>query len=119
MTTLPGCHAQLLMNLVRNSIEHGFVSADEHNITINIHAKKGTYIVDYFDNGVGMSAARQVELLCPSDPLSDTPTHMGLGLSICYRLVVEDLKGQCAFLPSDQGIHFQYQFSSMSTKIKS
>ncbi|WP_281558755.1 HAMP domain-containing sensor histidine kinase [Thalassomonas sp. RHCl1] len=113
LTTLPGCHAQVLMNLVRNSIEHGFIAAGEHKITIAIENKAGIYIVDYLDNGVGMMQGKQAEVLQPVESLSAERTDTGLGLLICRRLIVEELGGECAFIPCEQGVHFQYQFSSM------
>ncbi|WDE13842.1 sensor histidine kinase [Thalassomonas haliotis] len=114
LTTLPGCHAQVLMNLVRNSIEHGFVDSREHNITIAIEKKAGVYIVDYFDNGVGMTQGKQAEILQPVENFPGEVADMGLGLLICRRLIVEELGGECAFIPCQQGVHFQYQFRLMS-----
>ncbi|WDE03326.1 HAMP domain-containing histidine kinase [Thalassomonas viridans] len=113
LTTLPGCHAQVLMNLVRNSIEHGFIAAGDHKISISIQVKGKVFIVDYFDNGIGMAQGKQSVILRPAEKFTGELTEMGLGLSICRRLIVEELGGECRFLPCEQGIHFQYQFSSM------
>ena len=118
LTTLPGCHAQVLMNLVRNSIEHGFVEPGEHKISIAIQEKNGTFVVDYRDNGVGMAQGKQAQILCSVEAFPGEMAEAGLGLSICHRLIVEELGGQCTFLPCKQGVHFQYRFASMPLTAK-
>ncbi len=117
VTTFPGCHAQLLTNLVTNSIQHGFV---ESNITNSIHIDiskedEDTFRVDYQDNGIGISAKIHDQILKPFFTTSRSKGNSGLGLPIAFNLVSNDLSGTFECLPSKCGAHFRYTFTSINT----
>lgn len=118
VTTLPGCHAQLLMNLVKYSIEHGFIADGDHKISINIHRDTANYIIDYCDNGIGLTQSKQDEILSTKKTSITEINNIDLGLVICNSLVVDELGGKCSFLACEQGIHFQYQFKTIAESAK-
>ncbi len=119
INTFPGCHAQLLTNLVTNSIQHGFVKCSSKNlITIRIaHDDNGDFIVDYEDNGEGINEEIQTRIMEPFFTSSRDQINSGLGLSIAYNLASHNLKGSFAYLPSKKGAHFSYQFKSLERSV--
>jgi len=117
---LPGCHAQLLTNLVNNSIQHGFNSFEEQTkgnnhifITLTKDAQ-GEFILDYKDNGIGIEKKVQKKIFEPFYTTARAQGNSGLGMSICYNLVVGKLKGNMKCCESEQGAHFHITFKSQS-----
>lgn len=109
--TYPGCHAQLLTNLINNSIEHGFEQGKKNRITITLQRdKSGLFTVDFRDNGVGIPENILDKVLTPFFSTAKGKGNSGLGLSICHNLVAGKLNGQFSCLPSKEGAHFRYQF---------
>uniref|UniRef100_A0A7C4RV49 histidine kinase n=1 Tax=Fervidobacterium thailandense TaxID=1008305 RepID=A0A7C4RV49_9BACT len=90
--TIPGAWVQILMNLIDNSVIHGFEYDNPGNIYISLYEKSGKLILEYRDDGKGMdkeTKARAFEPFFTTDPLHGT----GLGLSIVHQLAVEVLHG--------------------------
>jgi len=110
LMTYPGCHAQLLTNLVNNSIQHAFLESGNNIITISLVNKGGNFIVDYFDNGIGISEENQDKIFEPFYTTTRNIGNTGLGLSISYNLALTTLKGNFECIPSKQGAHFRYSF---------
>ena len=115
LNTYPGCHAQLITNLVTNSIQHGFVEEGATNqISIKLsHGKQGEFVVDYQDNGVGISNEIFNRILEPFFTTSRNKGNSGLGLPIAYNLVTANLGGKFECVPSDTGAHFRYHFAAV------
>lgn len=112
--TFPGCHAQLLTNLITNSVQHGFTEQEADN-KISVNISKGTdqhFIVDYVDNGCGISEELIEKVLEPFFTTSRQKGNSGLGLAIVYNLVHQNLGGVFEVIPEDEGAHFRYQFKS-------
>jgi len=106
--TLPGALAQVLTNLIMNSLIHGF-EADQVG-TINIRARKQDerVLITYQDNGKGVSAENLVKMY---EPFYTTNRHdggTGLGMHIVYNLVTNALQGHIhsSSLPGE-GILFE------------
>ncbi len=119
VSTLPGCHAQLLTNLVNNSVQHGFKSVDQlenggNKITIVLSKQDdGHFIVDYYDNGQGIDEQVQSKVFEPFYTTNRAAGNSGLGMSICYNLVVGKLQGNMQCCNSTQGAHFKISFKSL------
>jgi len=114
--TYPGCHAQLLTNLINNSVEHAFQHSDSDN-RIFIKLMKNTdneFIVDFSDNGCGIEDENRHKILEPFYTTTRSKGNTGLGLSVSYNLVTSRLNGEFECLPSKQGAHFQYKFKSLN-----
>jgi len=113
ITTFPGCHAQLLTNLVSNSIEHAFTDNSDNCIFIIMsHDEKEGFTVDYHDNGKGIPQDIQDKIFEPFFTSSRNEGNTGLGLSIAYNQVVQNLSGSIECVPSEQGAHFRYSFKA-------
>lgn len=109
INTLPGYHAQLITNLIANSIEHGFNGNNNNKIVISITRKNKQQLrVSYQDNGKGINVCDFEKVL---EPFFTTSRHLGstgLGLSIVYNIVVQQLKGDFKLIESDKGISIEY-----------
>ncbi|WP_440875345.1 ATP-binding protein [Thalassotalea sp. PLHSN55] len=115
INTFPGCHAQLLTNLVTNSIQHGFSNvANDNIITITLSHENDSFVVNYQDNGQGINSENQSRIFEPFYTASTDPTSTGLGLSVAYNLASHHLKGSLEFIPTQHGVHFKYCFTSLS-----
>lgn len=102
----PGIFAQIFTNLIMNSKIHGFIDKSTGKITINAGIKDNQLIINYKDNGKGISPGILSKIF---DPFFTTQqqTGTGLGLNIVYNLVTQKLKGSitCESQP-EQGVLF-------------
>lgn len=90
--TVPGAWVQILMNLLDNSIVHGFEFDNPGTVNVAFRVEDAKLVLFYSDDGKGMQeevAARAFEPFFTTDPLHGT----GLGLSIVYQLAVDVLHG--------------------------
>jgi signal transduction histidine kinase len=96
MNSYPGSLAQILSNLIANSLLHGFENMQNREITIEAHRSKtleNTVIIQYRDNGKGISPENIKRIFDPFFTTKLGQGGSGLGLSICYNLVTSLLKG--------------------------
>lgn len=91
--TFPGVLAQMMTNLLLNSVEHGFQSRHSGEIRLIVVKQQNELMIDYCDNGKGIPAANRPKIF---DPFFTTSLqkHTGLGMHILYNLVTQKLKGQ-------------------------
>jgi len=98
VNTIPGAIAQILMNLIDNSLTHAFDEDTPGIIKIKFEKSidaRGTEYLSfvYSDNGKGIEPDVQKHVFEPFfTTLKDKGT--GLGLSIVYNLVTEKLGGE-------------------------
>lgn len=93
ITTIPGALAQVLTNLVTNSLKHGFENRDQGNITIDVNKADDMVEVVYTDDGVGMN---QEVLQNIFEPFFTTKRHSGgtgLGMNIVHNIIRQKLQG--------------------------
>ena len=95
----PGAISQLLINLIINSAQHGFSNSEVGHILLKarvvdypIYGK--ALALTYRDNGKGMSENTVENIYKPFFTLARHSGGSGLGMNICYNLVVKVLKGQ-------------------------
>jgi signal transduction histidine kinase len=112
VATYPGIHAQILTNLITNSVRHGFNSNENNNITINIAQQEGVIEVHYEDNGIGLSNKVQKHIFEPFFTTARQSGGIGLGMSIVYNLLTEQLKGSIHLGEKSKGACFVYQFKA-------
>ncbi len=88
----PGILAQIVTNLVINSIVHGFGDRKEGIIEFDINVEDSRLRFVYRDNGCGMNAEVLQQIF---DPFYTTnkQTGTGLGMHIIYNLITQKLKG--------------------------
>ncbi|GGX36703.1 sensor histidine kinase [Undibacterium squillarum] len=110
--TYAGCHAQILTNLVSNSVRHGFAGRHNGNqIRIHLHQDSdGMVHLQYLDNGCGLSEEGRQRIFEPFYTTARAQGGTGLGMSIVYNLVTQRLRGQIRLIESAQGFGLEYTF---------
>lgn len=95
MTSYPGALSQVLLNLIENSVIHGFDDGElEGKIEIVVE-DKGAYVeITYSDNGHGMDEDTKARAFEPFYTTKSGKGGTGLGLYIVYNLVVEKMGGE-------------------------
>ncbi|WP_100656614.1 GAF domain-containing sensor histidine kinase [Alteromonas flava] len=96
--TNPGALGQILINLIMNSAIHAFEPGQRGRITIrgridNSHDQNAHLLLDYRDNGKGMSEHTVANIYKPFFTNARNNGGTGLGMHICYNLAVDVLKG--------------------------
>lgn len=117
MTSYPGALAQVVTNLLQNSVLHGFDTDSVGNI--NLCAKKvdeDTVILTYEDDGKGMDAETLSKVFNPFYTTKRGQGGSGLGMHLLYNLVTQKLMGTVKVDSSPgKGVHFTI---SIPLKIK-
>lgn len=117
VTTYRGCHAQILTNLISNSVRHAFSGRLENNhIKIKVHSTSDdTITVDYQDNGQGLTTEGKKHIFEPFYTTTRAEGGSGLGMSIVYNLITQKLKGKLCLSEVQQGFGLQYEFPTTPT----
>lgn len=93
----PGIFSQIFSNFILNSIKHGFEGdmndGVENLIKISIRQSDNRLIIDYEDNGQGITDATEKRLFDPFFTTKRGQGGSGLGLNIVYNLVTQKLAG--------------------------
>lgn len=109
--TFPGAHAQILTNLINNSINHGFAepTAQPAEISIRFFEQEGQVVIHYQDNGRGLSEHERQRIFEPFFTTDRKAGNVGLGMSILFNLVTQKLKGQLQLDPPGKGFGIRIQ----------
>ncbi|WP_111976876.1 sensor histidine kinase [Algibacillus agarilyticus] len=110
INSYPGVYAQILTNLVMNSLRHGFGSKSVfYQINIAIDVQKDHIGIRYADTGKGVKAAQLERLFEPFYTTLSNQGGSGLGLNIIHNLVYQTLKGEIDVSSEvDQGLVYQF-----------
>ncbi len=96
LNSYAGVFAQVITNLVNNSIIHGFAHKNQGQIDVQVFSYENQVRLIYRDNGVGIAADILPKIF---DPFFTTNKQRGtgLGLHIIYNLITQKLNGtiQC------------------------
>ncbi|UUX51878.1 PAS domain-containing protein [Nisaea acidiphila] len=93
LRSYPGAIAQILTNLIMNSVIHGFSDRDHGAISITI-ARSGRLLeFTYADDGQGMSGEVVKQVFDPFFTTKRGQGGSGLGMHILFNLVTQVLKG--------------------------
>jgi signal transduction histidine kinase len=108
ITSLPGALAQIITNLIMNSIIHGFDDVEKGYINIQIERKDGGAFLIYTDDGKGMSEEALQKVFDPFFTTRKGKGGTGLGMNIVYKLITDSLKGsiKCSS-EHGQGVRFE------------
>lgn len=90
----PGAFSQILINLIMNSAIHGFKNGQRGHISIKAKVIDDEICLNYSDNGQGMNQHTIDNIYKPFFTLKKEAGSSGLGMNVCYNLVVKLLKGQ-------------------------
>ncbi|MDT8299403.1 MAG: HAMP domain-containing sensor histidine kinase, partial [Spirochaetaceae bacterium] len=90
----PGKIHQITVNLIENSLQHGF-SEPNHKGIISIHAAEidNSLVLTYRDNGIGLSIKARHYLFEPFFTTARNSGSVGIGMYIVYNLVIDSLGG--------------------------
>ena len=100
----------ILRHLFENSMQHGFQNASAGTIRIRLELQDNQIILDYQDDGVGISEEIQDKIFDPFFTTARNEGRAGLGMHIICNLVNQALKGQIRCLPEPGGAKFRMTF---------
>jgi len=104
LNSYPGALAQILTNLVTNSIHHGFTQKASGIINLHIAVYNGKVHLRYTDNGSGIDPTLNDKIFEPFFTTARKTGGSGLGLSIVHNLITRKLKGEISIEPrADEG----------------
>jgi signal transduction histidine kinase len=108
VTTLPGALAQIVTNLIMNSIIHGFEGVEKGHISIEIIAQSGGVMLVYKDDGIGMTEEALSKVFDPFFTTRKEKGGTGLGMNIVYKLITDTLHGHIKCMSQiGQGVKFE------------
>ncbi len=97
----PGAIAQIVTNLIINSLNHAYPSnqfaGQAGHLRITLHQQPGQVIMQYSDDGCGISPANQQQIFEPFFTTARELGGSGLGLHLVYNIVTQKLNGTINF----------------------
>jgi len=103
----PGAIAQIIINLIINSIMHGFEDINRGEINIDLHFTQQKLHLHYQDNGHGLSEQALEHLFDPFYTTNADKGGTGLGTHIVSNLVIDTLNGTIeASSVEEQGLSY-------------
>ncbi|OMH39554.1 sensor histidine kinase [Motiliproteus sp. MSK22-1] len=112
LDSYPGDYSQILMNLIMNSLNHGFNGNPGGKINIDVtlieEARQERLLqLDYKDNGSGLSEDSLARLFEPFFTTNREHGGTGLGMPIVHSLITQRLGGTIQLESGiGEGIHF-------------
>ena len=93
LVSYPGAFAQIITNLVINSLVHGYLGRQEGKLYIGAQHQGDRLHLQYRDDGMGIAAEHLGRIYEPFFTTARDRGGTGLGLHIVYNLVTQRLKG--------------------------
>ncbi|WP_144395361.1 ATP-binding protein [Pleionea sediminis] len=84
---------EILLSLVENSLEHGYLMNDNFYIQLKSKVTKDNLELQYFDNGKGLDVSMKNKLFDAFETNAEIAGRLGLGMSIVQYLISNILKG--------------------------
>ena len=113
--THAGAIAQVITNLIINSIIHGFENIEQGTIKINISKQDKLVHIHYQDNGQGIAKDKLPHLFDPFYTTKASTGGTGLGTHIIYNLITDTLNGSInAQSIEGSGLSYDIKFLDMS-----
>lgn len=115
VTCAPGAIAQIVTNMVVNSITHGFENKTAGTITLDVKEAGNNVVIHYKDNGRGLSEEELSKLFDAFFTTKRAEGGSGLGTHIMYNLVTQSLHGHIeADSTLGNGLHYTIRFPKKS-----
>ncbi|MGM0452706.1 MAG: trifunctional serine/threonine-protein kinase/ATP-binding protein/sensor histidine kinase [Thermodesulfobacteriota bacterium] len=107
--SFPGAFAQVVTNLVMNSLVHGFEDIEQGRITLDVYPEKEGIRLQYRDNGRGMDQDSAARVFEPFFTTRRAHGGAGLGMHVVYNIVTQTLGGtvECQSAPGE-GVAFDF-----------
>ena len=107
----PGAINQILINLILNSIYHGFDGLEQGKITINIMNLSDQLHINYNDDGIGIDESMKTKIFEPFTTTKRGSGGSGLGMHLVYNLVTQALGGHITIEEKQEhGVSFDITF---------
>ncbi|MEP1444792.1 MAG: ATP-binding protein [Paraglaciecola sp.] len=104
----PGVLAQILTNMIMNSLIHGFEDKPKGAIKLDISDKNGNLVIDYTDDGRGLDEGTLARHFDAFFTTRRGKGGSGLGTHIMYNLVTQTLGGTIeVFSEPDKGLQYK------------
>lgn len=108
LDTYPGAIYQIVVNLVMNSLTHGFEQREHGHINIQVEDQGAAVVLIYRDDGVGMNEAVRARVFEPFFTTRRGQGGSGLGMHILFNLVTGLLGGEVQLQTApEQGVRFE------------
>jgi signal transduction histidine kinase len=106
------CHSksalwQVMSQLVDNSLEHGFINRKKGKIGIHVASNKESIIINYQDDGCGISADEKNSVFEPFFSTQRDNGKIGLGLNVIYNTITNSYNGTIELVDSPIGIRYE------------
>ncbi|MCH2055434.1 MAG: HAMP domain-containing histidine kinase [Thalassotalea sp.] len=109
-----GAVAQIITNLVINSIIHGFEGINRGEIKIDVSYQNERLHLKYQDNGIGVDEKTLANIFDPFYTTKASEGGSGLGTHIIHSLVVDTLNGEISAASTpNEGLTFDIAFDNM------
>ncbi|CAA0082542.1 CHASE domain-containing protein [Zhongshania aliphaticivorans] len=106
--TVPGGIAQVVINLLSNSLIHAFPNERKGNIRLSVSPGFNELVIQFSDDGIGIPLADQKKIFEPFYTTRRSSGGTGLGLHVVYNTVRRQLKGRISVSSQpDQGAVFE------------
>lgn len=106
-----GAISQIFTNLIMNSLIHGFEGIESGIIEIVIKEEDDEVIIDFKDNGNGVTQEQLEKLFDPFFTTKRDQGGSGLGTHITFNLVKQTLSGDIEVTSEPgQGLHYHISF---------
>ncbi|MEP0355903.1 ATP-binding protein [Paraglaciecola sp.] len=104
----PGVLAQILTNMIMNSLIHGFDNKPKGSIAIDISQQDNSLLINYSDDGKGLDRITLEQHFDAFFTTKRSEGGSGLGTHIMYNLVTQTLKGKIqASSELGEGLHYK------------
>lgn len=103
---------QIMINLIMNSIIHGFEDMEQGQIDIFIEVTGGSKLsIEFKDNGKGIPEHMRKRIFDPFVTTKRGQGGSGLGMHLVYNLVTQGLNGSISIVSEEgQGVEFKIIF---------
>ncbi|PCI61252.1 MAG: histidine kinase [Gammaproteobacteria bacterium] len=111
ITSKPGPINQVLVNLIINSIIHGFDGREYGTISIAVVLLKNQISIQYHDDGMGIKEEIKSKIFDPFITTKRGSGGSGLGMHLVYNLITQALNGTISFESyPNAGVTFDINF---------
>ncbi|WP_415902442.1 ATP-binding protein [Neptuniibacter sp. QD29_5] len=108
LNSYPGALHHILSNLINNSTIHGFEGKDSGYIEVRAYSDEQNAMLEYHDDGRGLSLEESKKLFEPFFTTKRGKGGSGLGMSIVFNIVYQQLGGKIELINADQpGFHIR------------
>jgi signal transduction histidine kinase len=107
IVTYPDILIHILLNLMINSLTHGFKDREAGHIYITAREENGHITITHTDSGCGISKETAEHIFEPFYTSNRAEGNTGLGLSIVYNFINDILKGSIT-VQSQLGVYTKF-----------